>query len=102
MHIINNLIVYYVVKGFIVLVVIYLFNPFRKTLLNRFFITILKQIRKFYEMADATNNVVAATTEIMAQGSVPAVKLPAMVPAAAVPVHHDEKPEKFNGLNFKK
>ena len=53
-------------------------------------------------MADASKTVVAATTETMAQGSVPAVKLPATVPAAAVPVHHGEKPEKFNGLNFKR
>ena len=25
-----------------------------------------------------------------------------MVPTPAVPVHHGEKPEKFNGLNFKR
>ena len=53
-------------------------------------------------MDAAQNAVVAATTETLAQGSVPAVKLPATVPAAAVPVHHGEKPEKFNGLNFKR
>ena len=53
-------------------------------------------------MVDATNNVVAATTETVAQESVPTVKLPATVPAVAVPVHHDEKPEKFNELNFKR
>ena len=49
-------------------------------------------------MDAAQNTVVAATTETVAQRSVPAVKLP----AAAVPVHHGEKPEKFNGLNFKR
>ena len=53
-------------------------------------------------MADASKIVVAATTETVAQGSVPAIKLPVTVPVAAVPVHHDEKPEKFNGLNFKR
>ena len=49
-------------------------------------------------MADASKTVVAATTETVAQGFVPTVK----VPAAIVPVHHDEKSEKFNGLNFKR
>ena len=49
-------------------------------------------------MVDASKTVVTATTEIVAQGSVPAVKLP----ATAIPVHHGEKPEKFNGLNFKR
>ena len=53
-------------------------------------------------MADATNNVVAATIETMAQGFVPAVKLPAMVSTTVVPIHHSEKPKKFNGLNFKR
>ena len=53
-------------------------------------------------MTDATNTVVAATSETVAQGSIPVVKLPVTVPAAAVSVHHDEKPEKFNGLNFKR
>ena len=53
-------------------------------------------------MADATNNVVAATTETVTQGFVPTFKLLATVPAAAVPVHHGKKPEKFNGLNFKR
>ena len=53
-------------------------------------------------MADAPNTIVATTTEIVAQGSVAAVKLLATVSAAIVPVHHDEKPEKFNGLNFKR
>ena len=38
---------------------------------------------------DTTQNaVVVATTETVAQGFVPAVKLPATVPAAAVPIHH--------------
>ena len=45
---------------------------------------------------------VAATTKTVAQRSVPTVKLSVTVPAAAVPVHHGEKPEKFNGLNFKR
>ena len=53
-------------------------------------------------MADALNTIVVATTETVAQGSVPVVKLPVTVPATAVPVHHGEKPEKFNGLNFKR
>ena len=53
-------------------------------------------------MADAPNTVVAATTETVAQGSVLITKLPATVPAATVPIHHGEKPEKFNGLNFKR
>ena len=48
-------------------------------------------------MADAPNTVVAATTKTVAQGSVLVVKLR----AAVVPVHHSEKPEKFNRLNFK-
>ena len=52
-------------------------------------------------MADVTNTVVAATIKIVAQGSVPAVKLPVTVPVAAVPIHHGEKLEKFNELNFK-
>ena len=49
-------------------------------------------------MAYATNTVVVATTEIVAQRSVPAVKLS----AATIPVYHGEKLEKFNGLNFKR
>ena len=53
-------------------------------------------------MDAAPKTVVAATTETVAQGSVPAVKLPATVTAAAIPVQHGEKPEKFNGLNFKR
>ena len=53
-------------------------------------------------MADAPNTVVATTIETVAQGFVPAVKLHAMVSAAAVPIHHGEKPKKFNGLNFKR
>ena len=53
-------------------------------------------------MVDASKTVVAATTETVAQGSIPTVKLLAMVPAAIVPVHHSEKLEKFNGLNFKR
>ena len=53
-------------------------------------------------MVDIPNTIVDATTKIIVQGSIPAVKLPTMVPIAAVPVHHDEKPEKFNGLNFKR
>ena len=53
-------------------------------------------------MAGATNIVVVATTEIVAQGSVPVVKLPTTMPTTAIPIHHSEKPEKFNGLNFKK
>ena len=53
-------------------------------------------------MADATNIVVTATTETVARGSILPVKLPIMVLATAVPVHHSEKPEKFNGLNFKR
>ena len=48
-------------------------------------------------MADALKTVVATTTETVAQGSVPAT-----MPAAVVPIHHGEKPEKFNGLNFKR
>ena len=35
-------------------------------------------------MADASKTVVAATTQTVAQGSVPAVKLPVTVPAAAI------------------
>ena len=53
-------------------------------------------------MTDTTNTVVAATSETVAQRSVPVVKLLATVPVAAVPVHHGEKSEKFNGLNFKR
>ena len=53
-------------------------------------------------MDAAQNAVVAATTETVAQGSVPAVKLTATLPVAARPVHHSEKPEKFNGMNFKR
>ena len=53
-------------------------------------------------MDAAQNAVVAATIETVAQGSTPVVKLPVTVPAAAVSVHHGEKPEKFNGLNFKR
>ena len=53
-------------------------------------------------MDAAQNAVVAATTETVAQGSVPTVKLPGTVPTATVPVHYGEKPEKFNGLNFKR
>ena len=53
-------------------------------------------------MDAAQNAVVAATTMTVAQGPVFVVKLPVTVPAAAVPVHHGEKPEKFNGLNFKR
>ena len=53
-------------------------------------------------MADALNIVVVVTTEIVAQVSVPTVKLPTTVLAIAVLVHHNEKPEKFNGLNFKR
>ena len=53
-------------------------------------------------MADTSKTVVAATTEKVAQGSILAIKLPAMVPATAIPIHHSEKPEKFNGLNFKR
>ena len=53
-------------------------------------------------MVDAPNTIVAATTETMAQGFIPAVKLPTMMPIAVVPIHHGEKPEKFNGLNFKR
>ena len=53
-------------------------------------------------MTNAPNTVVAATTKIVAQGSVLAVKLHATVSAAAVPVLHGEKPKKFNGLNFKR
>ena len=53
-------------------------------------------------MTDASNNVVAAITETVAQGSVPAVKMTATVPAVAVLVHQGEKPEKFNCLNFKR
>ena len=49
-------------------------------------------------MTDASKIVVAATTKTVAQGFVPAIKLL----AAAVPIHHGEKPEKFNGLNFKR
>ena len=52
-------------------------------------------------MANATNTD-AATTTTMAQEYVPAIKLPAMMPAAAVSIHHGEKSEKFNGLNFKR
>ena len=55
-------------------------------------------------MIDATNTIVAATIETV--GFVPTVKLPATMPAtvhaAAVPVHHGEKLEIFNGLNFKR
>ena len=53
-------------------------------------------------MVDASKTVVTATTEIVAQGSVPVVKLPTTMPTTAIPVHHSEKPEKFNGLNFKR
>ena len=53
-------------------------------------------------MDAAQNAVVAATTDTVAQGSVPTFKLPGTVLAAVVPVHHGEKPEKFNGLNFKR
>ena len=53
-------------------------------------------------MANALKTVVAATTEIVAQGSIPTVKLPATELTVAVPVHHGEKLEKFNGLNFKR
>ena len=53
-------------------------------------------------MDAAQNAVVAVTTEIVAKRYVPVVKLSVTVPAAAVPVHHDEKPEKFNGHNFKR
>ena len=53
-------------------------------------------------MVYTTNIVVAATTETVAQGFVPTVKLPATVCAAIVPIHHGEKLEKFNGLNFKR
>ena len=49
-------------------------------------------------MADATNTIVAATIKTVAQGSILAIKLP----TAAVPIHHGEKPEKFNELNFKR
>ena len=51
-------------------------------------------------MIDATNTIVAATIETV--GFVPTVKLPATMPATTVSVHHGEKPEKFNGLNFKR
>ena len=70
--------------------------------INNILVTIIKHIRIFYKMADTTNTVVAATTETVAQGSVPAIKLSVTVPAAAVSIHHGEKPEKFNKLNFKR
>ena len=51
-------------------------------------------------MVDAPNTVVAATTEIMVQWSIPIVKLFVTVPTT-VPIHHCEKSKKFSGLNFK-
>ena len=53
-------------------------------------------------MADVINTIVVATTKTVTQGFVPTVKLPPTVPAVVILVHHDEKLEKFNGLNFKR
>ena len=53
-------------------------------------------------MADVINTIVVATTKTVAQWFVPTVKLPPTVPAVVIPVHHGEKLEKFNGLNFKR
>ncbi|XP_052206984.1 uncharacterized protein LOC127811292 [Diospyros lotus] len=49
----------------------------------------------------------AGTSNNVAQGSVPVAQMPIIVPTAAqmpvtVPVGHCKKPEKFNGLNFKR
>ena len=52
-------------------------------------------------MVVTPSTVVAATIKIVPQESAPTVKMLAMMPTV-VPVHHGEKPEKFNGLNFKK